>query len=77
MANRIILRIEITPEAKTALQDFSDRAGMTQFAVTSRLVEWFGAQPEAVQSAVLRRYPSEIQADVGKMILKAMAAGKK
>lgn len=73
MAKRIIMRIELTPSAKEALQNFADRAGMTQFAITSRMVEWFANQPETIQSAVLRRYPSEIEVDVAKLILKKMA----
>lgn len=77
MAKRIIMRIELTPAAKESLQEFADRAGMTQFAITSRLVEWFSNQPETIQSAVLRRYPAEIEVDVAKLVLKRMAEGKK
>jgi hypothetical protein len=77
MAKRIIMRIELTPDAKTGLQDFADHAGMTQFAITSRMVEWFATQPEQIQSAVLRRYPSEASIDVGKLILKRLASGDK
>ncbi len=77
MAKRIIMRIELTSAAKESLQDFADRAGMTQFAITSRLVEWFSTQPETIQSAVLRRYPAEIEVDVAKLLLKRMAEGKK
>jgi hypothetical protein len=73
MAKRIIMRIELTPSAKESLQSFADRAGMTQFAITSRMVEWFATQPETIQSAVLRRYPSEIEVDVAKLILKKMS----
>jgi hypothetical protein len=70
MAKRIIMRIELTPSAKDAVQTFADRAGMTQFAITSRLVEWFASQPETIQSAVLKRYPAEIESDIAKMLLK-------
>jgi hypothetical protein len=73
MAKRIIMRIELTPSAKESLQSFAERSGMTQFAITSRLVEWFASQPETIQSAVLNRYPSEIEVDVAKLILKRMA----
>jgi hypothetical protein len=64
------MRIELTPSAKESLQKFADQAGMTQFAITSRLVEWFALQPETIQSAVLRRYPPEIEVDIAKMLLK-------
>jgi hypothetical protein len=73
MAKRIIMRIELTASAKDAVQNFADRAGMTQFAITSRLVEWFASQPETIQSAVLGRYPAEIEADIAKMLLKKKA----
>lgn len=77
MAKRIIMRIELTPSAKESLQNFADHAGMTQFAITSRLVEWFAMQPETIQSAVLRRYPSEIEVDVAKLLLRRIAEQKK
>jgi hypothetical protein len=67
------MRIELTESAKQKLQAFTEHAGMTQFAVTSRLVEWFASQPETIQSAVLRRYPTEIETDVAKLLLKKLA----
>ena len=39
MAARIIVRIELTPNAKSRLNDLTDKAGMTQVAMLSRLVE--------------------------------------
>jgi len=72
---RVIMRIELFPEAKDRLQDLTDRLGMTQVAATSRLVEWFTAQNEVVQAAVLGLYPEQIRADVANLILKEMAAG--
>jgi methyl coenzyme M reductase beta subunit len=77
MASRIIVRIELTPSAKEALNDLTDKAGMTQVALLSRLVEWFSHQSDMIQAAVLGQYPSEIEADIAKMILKRMASGKK
>lgn len=77
MAKRIILRIELTQQAKDKLQAFAEHAGMTQYAISSRLVEWFAEQPETIQSAVLRRYPSEIEIDVASLLLKRIAKGKK
>lgn len=70
MAKRIIMRIELNRTAKEALQGFADQAGMTQFAITSRLVEWFALQPETIQSAVLGRYPAELEVDIAKMLLR-------
>jgi hypothetical protein len=76
MASRIIVRIELTPSAKEALNDLTDKAGMTQVALLSRLVEWFSHQSDMIQAAVLGQYPSEIEGDIAKMILKRMGSGK-
>ena len=70
--SRIILRIEITPEAKDNLQGITQQSGMTQVAMLSRLVEWFAEQPHTLRSAVLDLYPPEIREDVLKIILKRL-----
>ena len=70
--SRIILRIEITPEAKDNLQQTTQQSGMTQVALLSRLVEWFAEQPHTLRSAVLDLYPPEIREDVLKIILKRL-----
>jgi hypothetical protein len=77
MATRIVVRIEITPNAKKALEDLGDKSGMTQVALTSRIIEWFANQSELVQAAILGHYPPEIQADIAKLIIKRMASMKK
>jgi hypothetical protein len=77
METRIILRVEITPQAKQRLAQITEANGMTQVAVTSRLVEWFAGQPDLIQAAILGRYPKEIEPDIAKLILSKMANGKK
>jgi hypothetical protein len=77
MAGRIVVRLELTKDAKNRLGDISKRTGMTQVAVSSRLFEWFAKQSELIQAAVLGQYPSEIEADVAEMILKRIATDKK
>jgi len=76
---RIIIRIELTPAAKEHVTSIARQNGMTQVAVTSRLFEWFAAQPELVQAAVLGHYPHAIEAEIAQLVLKRMAApqGKK
>jgi hypothetical protein len=76
MAARIILRIELTPDAKLRLNELCDRMGMTQVALLSRLVEWFSGQSDMIQAAVLGHYPADIEADVAKLILKRLATKK-
>ncbi len=50
---RVIMRIELYPEAKDGLTDLCDRLGMTQIATTSRIIEWFTTQTDVVQAAIL------------------------
>lgn len=76
MASRIIVRVELTPKAKDALNAACDRAGMTQVSMLSRLVEWYATQPDVIQAAVMGHYPVETQSDIAKLILKRMAGGK-
>ena len=77
MKKRAVFRIQLTPEAKKRLLDMSDKLGVTQIAVTSRLTEWFATQPEAVQAAILGLYPDALKQDIATMILERMASGKK
>ena len=76
MASRIIVRIELTPPAKKALEGLTEKAGMTQVAMLSRLVEWLATQSSTVQTAVLGQYSEETQAETAKLIVKQMGAGK-
>ncbi len=73
MPKRFITRIELTPATRSKLSDVSHSNGMTQVAVLSRLVQWFAAEPDTIQAAVLGRYPVEIMPDVAKMILNRIA----
>jgi hypothetical protein len=73
MARRFVIRVELSPPAKRLLSAISERNGMTQVAVMSRLVKWFNAQPDSLQAAVLGRYPEKYEADIAKLILRRMA----
>ena len=70
------MRIELTGPAKQKLSTLSDRHGMTQVAMMSRLVEWFATQTELIQAAALGRYPGEIEGDIAKLIMKKMTGEK-
>ena len=72
MPKRSIMRIELTGAAKSKLSSLSDRHGMTQLAMMSRLVEFFASQQNLLQSAMIGRYPEEIEADIANLILKKM-----
>jgi hypothetical protein len=69
-ADLALMRIELSQPAKKALEALADREGMIQFAIASRLVEWFANQPDAIKAFVLGTYPTEIEADVARMMLK-------
>lgn len=53
MASRIIIRLELTKEAKIRLRKTGKRFGMTQLSLTDRMASWFEAQSKSVQQAVL------------------------
>jgi len=74
---RVIMRIELTPDAKKGLTELCDRLGMTQIATTSRIIEWFTTQPDVVQAAVLGLYPQDIRAEIAEIILKRLASDHK
>ena len=74
---RVIMRIELIPQAKSGLEKLCERLGMTQVATTSRIVEWFCKESDLVQAAVLGLYPEDLRADVATMVLKRMASEKK
>jgi hypothetical protein len=76
MASRIIVALQMAPAAKKAVEGLTDKHGMTQVAMMSRLVEWLADQPATIQSAVLGRVPSDAGSDVAKLIMQR-AAGKK
>jgi hypothetical protein len=69
MPKRTALRFELTESAKSALETLSDRHGMMQYAVMTRLIEWFVDQDEAIQFAVLAATPAELRVDIAKMLL--------
>ena len=76
MKKRVVFRIQLTTDAKKRLLEISDQLGITQIAITSRLVEWFANQPDLIQAAILGLYPDVIKQDVATLILNRMAEGK-
>ena len=76
MASRIIVRIDLTPPAKKAVETLTEKNGMTQVAMLSRLVEWFAQQPDSIRTAALSMDPEAAESTAG-MIIKQMASGKK
>jgi hypothetical protein len=52
-ATRGIVRLQLDLEAKAKLDELCEKRGMTQIAVLSRVVKWFGKQDEVLQAKVL------------------------
>jgi hypothetical protein len=76
MNGRCIMRIDVLPEVAESLAAVTDRVGSTQVSVVSRLLEWFGAQPDVTQAAILGLYPQDIKKELPRMILERMRAEK-
>jgi len=70
---RAIIRIQFDLDAKKALDELCERRGMTQIAVTSRLMKWFVLQDEAIQSAVLGGLSEQAVATLAKHVLEKIA----
>jgi hypothetical protein len=71
-AKRIIMLIQLTPEACLALHHKTNLFGMTQIAFVSKAIEWFLTQPEHIQASILGLYPSECQPDIIREYLKQL-----
>ena len=77
MAERIILRVELTPSAKESFNRVSDTLGMTQVAMLSRVIEWYSQQPELIQRIIVGHVPPQIEQQVARVMLRRMATERK
>jgi hypothetical protein len=66
----LVVHVELTPRAKEQIEQLSQQRGMTQYAMLSRLAEWFANEDATVQGAVLGQYPGDVAADIAKMLLR-------
>ena len=58
---RVILRIDVTPRAVQEHRRTTEDFGMTQVAVTSRLLLWFFKQPDVIQARILGIHPEGVE----------------
>lgn len=77
VAIRNVIKISVTPAAKSAIEKTADETGMKEIAVASRLYEWFAAQDDVLKKGLLGLLPRGFEADVAKMALERIAAGAK
>ena len=73
MAKRAVIRLQLDVAAKQQLDKLCDRRGMTQIAVLSRLVKWFGRQDEVVQASVLGLLSDEMLGELAGVLQRRMA----
>jgi hypothetical protein len=66
-AKRAVIRLQLDLVAKQQLDKLCDKRGMTQIAVLSRLVKWFGAQGEVVQASVLNLLSDDTLGELAKV----------
>lgn len=52
-AKRAVIRIQMDISAKRAIDQISERQGMTQIALLSRVVLWIASQEDLLQASVL------------------------
>jgi hypothetical protein len=76
VSSRVIMRIEVLPEAKQQLAYFCKRTGMSQVATSSRLVDWFCRLSDVIQAAILDVYPVNVRTQLPSMILKYIVEHK-
>jgi hypothetical protein len=75
-AKRSIMRIQLDTVAKDRLDAICKRRGMTQIAMMSRLVNWFSAQDDYIQTAVLHTLSDGSMATLAKSLLKKISTEK-
>lgn len=59
MPKQAIVRLQLDAPAKQIFDKLCERRGMTQLAVLSRMVSWFGKQDEVIQASILGHLSDE------------------
>ena len=72
MGSRIIVRIEVTKELWAEIGRLTEKFGMTQLSMHSRMVEWLSRQPDEIRAAVLGRVVAKNESSVARLILRNM-----
>lgn len=73
---RVIMRIELFPQAKERFMDYCQGLGISQVAAASRLIQWFCEQDDVVQAVVMGLYPEDIHDQIPSMILKRLVTDR-
>jgi hypothetical protein len=70
--NRVV-RLSLTQRGQQVLSRAKAETGITQLAMTERLLEWFAAQDPRVRTMILSPYP-EVRRGLAKLVLEEMQA---
>ena len=70
---KVIVRVEVDQSVADAIEKATDRRGMTQISMISRLVKWVGRQDADIQAEILNESASPRA--VASKLLKKLAAG--
>jgi hypothetical protein len=76
MAPRIIVRIEVTKQARDEIDRLSRKLGMTYLSMHSRMVQWLSNQPDEIRAGILHNFPAEVKGDIARLILKSMQGAR-
>ena len=77
MKQRAVIRLELETLSKRQLDDLSEKRGMTQIAILSRLVKWFSRQDEMVQASILGLLSEEMLGDLNQLLHKRLGSVSK
>jgi hypothetical protein len=77
MASRVIMRIELSSEVRPRFESTPELLGMTQIAVTSKIIEWLLDQSEIVQNSILGLYPEIAKGDLTAEVLRRFISHSK
>jgi hypothetical protein len=76
-SHRAVIRLELDVSSKRQIDDLTEKRGMTQIAVLSRLVKWFSRQDEIVQASILGLLSDDMLGDLNQILHKRLSAASR
>jgi hypothetical protein len=77
VAIRQVIKIAVTPAAKKLIEEFSEKNGMSEITLASRIYEWFAQQNDALRKGILGTLPEGFEVDVARLALERLAKDAK
>jgi len=71
------MRVELSSDARRKFENIPVSLGMTQIAVSSKLIEWFVGQDEHLQGSILGWYPEWARQNLTAALLKRLISDVK